>query len=332
MKNRIDLFEASGPLSLGLIQSLLLTLVSVTFVFTARGAGPAAGVVGANDEFGFDERVSSYFSNHLAIGHSGNSVAPVLVNAADVTSTWSAGSGNWSNAANWSPNTFFPNNGNGGLSYDAVLSNGGTITLDQNIVIEKFTLTAGTLTGTTAFTLTLNDLFTWGSATISGLGTLQANGGMTLNASTHVLNSHTVNNGGAANWTVGNIDSGNGAIFNNQSTGTFTTNFDGQFVSNQGGATTQFNNAGTFTKSAGAGTTNFTTSFNNTGTVIGNSGTIALNGGGTSTGSFEAGSGGAIIFGDGTHVLNAGSSISGSGTIGVGGGATWNFSGGTYNV
>src|SRR5688500_5094555 len=57
--------------------------------------------------------------------------------AADVTSTWGGGTGNWGSAANWNNSpavSQFPNNGNGGFTYDAVISS-GTVTLNQNIAI-----------------------------------------------------------------------------------------------------------------------------------------------------------------------------------------------------
>src|SRR5687768_4687388 len=55
--------------------------------------------------------------------------------AADVTSTWGGGTGNWGSAANWNNSpavNHFPNNGNGGFTYDAVV-NAGAVTLDQDI-------------------------------------------------------------------------------------------------------------------------------------------------------------------------------------------------------
>src|SRR5690348_2570626 len=63
----------------------------------------------------------------------------VSTQAATITSTWTGGNSNWSTAGNWSPSANFPNNGNGGagVTYDAILNNGGTINLDENITIQK---------------------------------------------------------------------------------------------------------------------------------------------------------------------------------------------------
>ena len=169
---------------------------------------------------------------------------------------------------------------------------------------------------------------------MSGTGTTQANGGLTLNGAAKTLTSgRTLSNAGAATWSAGNFNSGLGAIFSNTATGTWDVQFDGTISHNQGGAVPQFNNAGTFTKSAGAGTATIGIAFNNSNTVQANSGTLALTNGGTSTGSFTAADLATLNFGGGTHNLNAGSSVSGAGTIGFSGGTT-NLAGlaNTYNV
>ena len=67
--------------------------------------------------------------------------------AADVTSTWNGTTGNWSDASRWS-SVDFPNNGNGGFTYDAII-NSGTVTLDLNVMIEAFKFGGGAITGAT---------------------------------------------------------------------------------------------------------------------------------------------------------------------------------------
>src|ERR1041385_7782507 len=85
-----------------------------------------------------------------------------LARGADVTSTLASPSGstvNWSTAT-WSnsPNEgSFPNDGNLGLTFDAVIANSSTVALDQNITIERFTLKSSELTG--GGNLTTNALF-----------------------------------------------------------------------------------------------------------------------------------------------------------------------------
>src|SRR5687767_4059184 len=78
--------------------------------------------------------------------------------AADLIATWDNSNDFWSAAAHWST-MVFPNNGNGGLTYDALIG-GGTVTLDQDIAIQRYTQSGGSLVALSATTLTLNELFT----------------------------------------------------------------------------------------------------------------------------------------------------------------------------
>jgi hypothetical protein len=89
------------------------------------------------------------------------------------------------------------------------------------------------------------------------------------------------------------------------------------------------NNAGTLLKSSGTGTATIGVSlaFNNTGSVDVQSGTLALNGGGTSTGSFDS-TGATLAFG-GTHNLSAAGAITGGNV--TFNGATVNHAG-SYSV
>ena len=65
--------------------------------------------------------------------------------AADVISTWDGTTGNWSDAAKWD-SLDFPDNGNGGFTYDAILNN-GAVMLDVDVIIESLSLGGGTLAG-----------------------------------------------------------------------------------------------------------------------------------------------------------------------------------------
>ncbi len=56
--------------------------------------------------------------------------------AADFSAVWNGGNGNWSDALHWNTNPNYPNNG-GGITYDATI-NGGTVTLDRDITIQRF--------------------------------------------------------------------------------------------------------------------------------------------------------------------------------------------------
>ena len=171
--------------------------------------------------------------------------------AADVVATWNGTTGNWNDSTKWS-SALFPDNGNGGFTYDAI-QNAGTVTVNLAIIIEKYTFSSGTNTG--AGLLKMNDVFTWTGGTMSGAGVVNANGGVSFAGSTKILTGGRVLNLGASStWTAGGIQIGNGGVINNQAGVTFTNSFDGGMALSGSGPAT-FNNAGTFTKSAGAGTT-----------------------------------------------------------------------------
>src|SRR5579859_1353687 len=113
----------------------------------------------------------------------GSFIFIVNTHAANVTSTWLNVTGNWGVAANWSNNPAvvqFPNNGNGGFTYDTPVG-GGSATLEQNIIIQNFNLNGGTVGGSN--NLTENALFTWKGGTHSGTGTNFATGGLSVNGS-----------------------------------------------------------------------------------------------------------------------------------------------------
>ena len=166
--------------------------------------------------------------------------APAL--AAHVISTWDGTTNNWTSSANWSPSAFFPNNGNGGNTYDAVI-NGGMVTLDQAIRIEKLTLNGGEIAGSS--NLNLNGLFTWSNGTMSGTGvtTIEPSGSLELSGSNfanHFLNRTLVNNG-TATWISRPLSMSGGSIQNN---GTFNINATSVLIGSGG----VFNNAGTLNK------------------------------------------------------------------------------------
>jgi len=252
--------------------------------------------------------------------------------AADQTATWNGTIGNWSDFTKWSTNPLFPNNGNGGFTFDAA-QNGGTLTVDQAITVEKLTLSGGANTGA-GFTLTTNDLFIFSGGVLNGTGIVQADGGVSFNGAVDmtVMDSRNLRLGGDSSWTSGTIRFHSTSSITNEAGNTFTTNFDGSTGIAFGGTGT-FNNEGIFTKSGGTGTTSFNnSSFNNTGTVNVNSGTLALPGGGTSTGAFNVSNSTTLSF-SGTHTLNAGTAVSGLGTGVVQFSAgTSNFNAGSYSV
>ncbi len=195
---------------------------------------------------------------------------------AQTTSTWNGTTGNWSDFTRWSTNPIFPNNGqpNPGDTYNAIV-NGGTVTLDQNIIIQSLTFSGGTIDG--GNNLTLNAASTWSGGGMSGAGTTTFNGSLAL--TTSGLGSRSLVNNGATTWSGSNLTSSgtwsnqSGALFDIQN----NQNWDNNGVNNLAGAT--------FRKSAGTGTSTIQGPFNNSGAVEANTGTLSFTGGGASSGS-----------------------------------------------
>jgi hypothetical protein len=315
-----------------------------------------------------------------------------VAGAADITSTYTAATGSWNDPGKWSSNPQFPHNADG-LTYDAVLANAGAVTLNQDVILNKYTFSSGTTTGT--FNLTCLELLTWNGGTFSGSGTTNANGGLAIGGGTKLLSARTIANPTAATWTAGLIDGAgvinnlSGATFdishdasmrlatfhNNgtltKSAGTLTTVFENCTFNNNssltwsagnlqfkfGGTfnnagvfdlkndatfsqqitphTTNFNNTGVFKKTGGLATATVSANvlLNNQagGSVQVNSGTLALNAGGTHAGSFTVASGSTLSFGGGNHTFQAASSISGAGNVVFTGTGATVMNGG-YNV
>ena len=272
--------------------------------------------------------------------------------AANFTSTWIGFDGIWGNPNNWStPDAFgtFPNNG--ASTYDAVLSNSGTRTLDQNITIERLTLSAGAVIG--SGDLTLNENLIWSEGTLDGTGTTTVAGAAsTISGNQFGVNkflARTLINSGTMTLSSGSLIFGSGSatpgVLNNS--GTFNMTDTGGMgdgghpnnaINNSGtwnasGATfvgVAFNNTGTVAVNSGAMSVNG--AFNNTGTVAVNSGELSLAGGntGTTTGDFNV-SGGATLRLGGNFTLGATADVAGVGNVDFGFGGTINV-GGTYNI
>ena len=210
---------------------------------------------------------------------------------------------------------------------------GGTLALNGATgVTGTLTQSAGALAGSGV--VTIAGLFTWAGGTQDGGGTTTANGGISLTTTTRTIRSRVLNNPGTATWTAGRTDHGLGAVINNS--GTWDAQSDDDFLFNQGGTRGTFNNSGTLTKSAGTVATDVDMAVNNThpGVVSASSGTLSLNAGGTSTGSFSATGAAVVDFGGLTQTitLDAAASIGGTGTIRFSGGATTIAGAGSYNV
>ena len=204
--------------------------------------------------------------------------------AADISAHWNGSDGNWTNSAKWDIAPAYPNNGNG-VTYDATI-NTGTVTLDQDITIQRLFLNQlifpSVLTGD--FDLTLNDGLTWSGGVISGTGhNLNLAVGSTSNISGSVNLVRTLNNFGTVTQSgaitlgspfspTGVINNAAGATYNLLNNATFNP---GNGVVSGPGFIGQINNAGEFVIVPSGFPFNpgdyrdvrIATTFNNTGTV-----------------------------------------------------------------
>jgi hypothetical protein len=201
---------------------------------------------------------------------------------------------------------------------------GGTASFGNNATTNALSLTIGNIAG--AGTLTASGLGTWIDGSMTGAGTtifgpLSA---LTISGPNEKGLSRNVVTNGVATWTTGRMNVGNGTFTNN---GVFDAEADNFFESF--GGINAYNNAGTFTRTVGTGSATFNIPFNNSGTVLVSSGTLALSTGGSSSGVFTAASGSTVRFAGG-HVLSGTSAVSGAGTIQVSPGT--NTFGGSFNV
>jgi hypothetical protein len=251
------------------------------------------------------------------------------------TVTWTnTGGGDWDVGANWSTGTVpggsddvsIPQSGITvthkmgvndavhSLSCQAALNmSEGSLTIgNESTINNTFNLSTGTLT--LDGNLDVSGLFTWSFSTINGNGAKMTAGGVDITGNTNgqvALDNVTLENTGTGTWTgTASFVFAEGAVFNNDVNASFTVQSD-KPIFNDGGAAGTINNAGTFAKNTTTGTTTVTgVAFNNTGKVIVSSGTLALDAGGTSSGSFDA-TGAALDFGGGVSLSSA-ASVTGS--------------------
>lgn len=209
---------------------------------------------------------------------------------------------------------------------------GGVVSFLNPVTLSSLTLN-GTLTGPGDVTVT--GPLTWTGGFMTGLGRTRANGGIIATGNSQwTLDGRTLDNAGTATWSAtGTFAAINGAVINNLAGATFNMQLDG-FLGPAFAVvpTATFNNAGSLIK-PGA-TTTVIMVFNNAGTVDVRAGTLSLNGGGTSSGSFIVAAGANLGFGSnptgGAHNLGPTTSISGAGTVTFNAGNT-NL-GGAYGV
>ncbi|MFO0453811.1 MAG: choice-of-anchor D domain-containing protein, partial [Pseudomonadota bacterium] len=164
----------------------------------------------------------------------------------------------------------------------------GTLALGGAFDASALALSGGTISGTTA--LTIGGSTTWTTGTMSGAGTSNLNGGVTLsgNGVKDLQSGRTLNlaSGQTTTWSGntfgggGSIRTGSASTINNAGTFTDAQAFNARVANDFGGAQSTFNNTGVYSKT-GAGTTGFEggVTFNNSGTVTVGAGTLSLAGG-----------------------------------------------------
>ena len=140
------------------------------------------------------------------------SALDVSSSQAAVTSTWTNTSGSflWSNPLNWSPNTYYPSNGNGGVSdFNVVVGPPATTSLDVNVSIDSLTVNAGG-----AISIQGGKILSINGPTLTDAGSIQintnsgANSFLNFNSSTSVSGSGSINLDGAGSLAQLNTSAG----------------------------------------------------------------------------------------------------------------------------
>ena len=194
----------------------------------------------------------------------------------------------------------------------------GTANLNSGSALAPVTLnlTGGTLGGSD--TVTVSGLMTWNNnGALSGSGAVNANGGLTINGTVSITG-RTLNNAGIATWSAGVITAGNGSVINNLAGATVEATVVDDLFGRSLEGTGTFNNGGTLRKAGGTGATTVGSTFNNSGSVQVETGTLRLAGSGAHTGSFVPSAGATLALVAASPVVqnfDAGSSVMGAGNV-----------------
>jgi hypothetical protein len=203
-------------------------------------------------------------------------------------------------------------NVNGSYSAAQTTVSNGLVNFNSGVPasVGALTQSAGTLAGTG--TVTASTASVWSGGTMSGSGETIFNGALSISGPTKILTGgRRFTTNATTTWTgTGDIQtcsSGQSCVITN--TGTWDLQSD-RTINISGGGTATFVNNGTLRKTAGTGTSAFAIAMNNASLVdiTAAGGTLALDGGGTSTGAFTGASGTTLRFG-GAATLGTGSSI-----------------------
>ncbi|MEM6257106.1 MAG: PEP-CTERM sorting domain-containing protein [Planctomycetota bacterium] len=241
-----------------------------------------------------------------------------------MNSTWDGTNGNWTDASKWST-TDFPKNGNGGFDFNAFI-NAGIVTLNDFIDIDGLEISGGELIIDAPQPLSIFQDFDLIGGTISGSGTIDPAALNVLNAAT--LSGVQIDLQSGSSIGIGNLTDtailNNGATIRNVTSitptrvsGTSLTEASANLFIDGGTGTNRFFNdfGGTFIKPVGDASLTVGIQFDNDGRVEVEQGTLRLNNGGVSAGTYSVGELGTLQL-RGTHQLQGGQ-ISGLGTVQV---------------
>lgn len=203
------------------------------------------------------------------------------------------------------------------------------------------TLSSGTMGGSSLVTV-LNQM-TWSGGIMSGTGRtiIAPDATLTITGAGVGVTTRTLDNAGTVLWTGAANISLNGAVITNRPGALFEARNAAQF--SFGGGAPRFDNAGLLRKTVSTGTTTADILFNNYAGVEVLSGTLALEGGGSNTGTMEVSASTTLRLGGSTFNATPASIITGAGrltivastanlagTVNVEGAHT--FNGGTVNL
>lgn len=194
----------------------------------------------------------------------------------------------------------------------------GTLSLDGDVNVPDFAIKGGFLTGTHTF----HQGATWSEGLIKdGATTNDDDSIFNIQSATadNNLSNHTFTNEGTVNWTDGDIQGDNGTTINNAGTFNDALTEDHE-VRRFTGANFVFANSGTYHKT-GPAKTEFDVTFNNSGTVDVDAGTLVLDGGGSadSTAIFDINAGATLRF-DHNYAIADAAALTGEGTFELTGG------------
>src|ERR1043165_4781226 len=183
--------------------------------------------------------------------------------------------------------------------------NGGTLTIDGNESISNLDVSGGVLQGSGALTLTdtLNSF--GGSLTLAGTLNIGTTAKWNIQATNTVeVDGWTVNCDGVINWLQGDVNNSDSTVIVTSS-GTFNIGSSGNWYDSLGDGLSTISNVGTLVSTGGSSDTptSITTKFSSTGSVSVQAGALALQGGGSLSGTLGVASDTQFIFGNGSFTV-----------------------------